>query len=133
MEVTMITDSGAALYYDAANGYTYGDFPIGPYTMKKISDSYQIAGSSAEPVWNGDMNHKYLYSRLDGPAVIHSGIATVAPLKPSGSDEEKSPVSFGNMALDRTVHYIKPITPGNKPLGDAFMMDGGKLSCRFDD
>ena len=40
MEITLITTSGSVLYYSADEGYTYGDYPIGPFTMKKTSDSY---------------------------------------------------------------------------------------------
>ena len=30
MEVTLVTTTGGVLYYNAAEGFTYGDFPVGP-------------------------------------------------------------------------------------------------------
>ena len=152
MEVTMLTESGAALYYDAAPGYTYGDYPVGPFTMKKKSDSYELTAAAMMADWNWKMNRQYMYYQSNTPvkyshsaasefgyaksasSVNGSGSHISGSSRIAASEKPKEPVKFpGSMQLDRSVQFMKPVTAGNRPLGAAFMISGGKLSWKFDE
>ena len=127
MEITLITSSGSVLYYTADEGYTYGDYPIGPFKMKKTSDSYEMtsepaAGASAFGM-RGQVRQAYAYRPLGAPE-LSSGVET-----PS---EGRTPVVLPGCAdTDRSVLYMKAMTPSDRGLGAAFMYWGGKLSWKF--
>ena len=120
MEITMITSSGGVLYYNAAPGYTYGDFPVGPFTMKKVSDSTVVEESSSVDSFNV-------------PARAASGV------KALGGQTKKEEVSKGRapLAIQSCVEMneiplsVKVTSPDGRRLGDAFMIQGGKLSWKF--
>lgn len=152
MEVTMLTESGAALYYDAAAGYNYGDYPVGPFTMKKKSDSYELTPTAMMSDWNWKMNRQYMYYQSNTP-IMHSPAKASASSSQSSkvscaspksagayvsgsavSGATKEPVKFPtSMQIERSVQFMKPVTAGNRPLGAAFMISGGKLSWKFDE
>ena len=127
MEITLITSSGSVLYYTADEGYTYGDYPIGPFKMKKTSDSYEMtsepaAGASAFGM-RGQVRQAYAYRPLGAPE-LSSGVET-----PS---EGRTPVVLPGCAdTDRSVLYMNAMTPSDRGLGAAFMYWGGKLSWKF--
>lgn len=120
MEITMITSSGGVLYYNAAPGYTYGDFPVGPFTMKKVSDSTVVEESSSA-------------DSFDLPAREASSV------KALGRQTKKEEISKGRAPLviqgcvekNEIPLSVKASVPDGRRLGDAFMIQGGKLSWKF--
>ena len=120
MEITMITSSGGVLYYNAAPGYTYGDFPVGPFTMKKVSDSTVVEESSSA-------------DSFDVPACEASSV------KALGRQTKKEEISKGRAPLviqgcvdkNEIPLSVKASVPDGRRLGDAFMIQGGKLSWKF--
>lgn len=120
MEITMITSSGGVLYYNAAPGYTYGDFPVGPFTMKKVSDSTVVEESSSA-------------DSFDLPAREASSV------KALGRQTKKEEISKGRAPLviqgcvekNEIPLSVKASAPDGRRLGDAFMIQGGKLSWKF--
>lgn len=120
MEITMITSSGGVLYYNAAPGYTYGDFPVGPFTMKKVSDSTVVEESSSA-------------DSFDLPAREASSV------KALGRQTKKEEISKGRTPLviqgcvdkNEIPLSVKASVPDGRRLGDAFMIQGGKLSWKF--
>lgn len=120
MEITMITSSGGVLYYNAAPGYTYGDFPVGPFTMKKVSDSTVVEESSSA-------------DSFDLPAREASSV------KALGRQTQKEEISKGRAPLviqgcvekNEIPLSVKASVPDGRRLGDAFMIQGGKLSWKF--
>lgn len=120
MEITMITSSGGVLYYNAAPGYTYGDFPVGPFTMKKVSDSTVVEESSSA-------------DSFDVPAREASSV------KALGRQTKKEEISKGRTPLviqgcvdkNEIPLSVKASVPDGRRLGDAFMIQGGKLSWKF--
>lgn len=120
MEITMITSSGGVLYYNAALGYTYGDFPVGPFTMKKVSDSTVVEESSSA-------------DSFDLPAREASSV------KALGRQTKKEEISKGRAPLviqgcvekNEIPLSVKASAPDGRRLGDAFMIQGGKLSWKF--
>lgn len=120
MEITMITSSGGVLYYNAAPGYTYGDFPVGPFTMKKVSDSTVVEESSSA-------------DSFDVPAREASSV------KALGRQTKKEEISKGRAPLviqgcvdkNEIPLSVKASVPDGRRLGDAFMIQGGKLSWKF--
>lgn len=131
MEITLITTSGSVLYYSADEGYTYGDYPIGPFTMKKTSDSYnttsELSSTSAFAgvfAAQGQVRQAYAYWPL-GASELSSGES--AP-----SVAGKTPAALPGCAdTNRSVLYMKAMTPSGRELGAAFMYWGGKLSWKF--
>lgn len=120
MEITMITSSGGVLYYNAAPGYTYGDFPVGPFTMKKVSDSTVVEESSSVDSFNA-------------PARNASGVKALGA---RGKKEEvtkgRAPLTIsGCVEMSGTTLSVKATVPDGRRLGDAFMIQGGKLSWKF--
>lgn len=125
MEITLLTTSGSVLYYSAADGYTYGDFPIGPYTMKKVSDSQDVAASPASQWYSGEQK---LNSTRFWPVHVGCPEMTVK----SQPEKYKTPVSIMNnnlyVGLEKNCNgYFR----SNHDLGKIFMMQGGKLSYKF--
>lgn len=120
MEITMITSSGGVLYYNAAPGYTYGDFPVGPFTMKKVSDSTVVEESSSA-------------DSFDVPAREASSVKSL------GRQTKKEEISKGRAPLviqgcvekNEIPLSVKASVPDGRRLGDAFMIQGGKLSWKF--
>lgn len=131
MEITLITTSGSVLYYSADEGYTYGDYPIGPFTMKKTSDSYnttsELSSTSAFAgvfAAQGQVRQAYAYWPLGAPE-LSSG-------KSAPSVAGKTPAVLPGCAdTNRSVLYMKAMTPSGRELGAAFMYWGGKLSWKF--
>ena len=120
MEITMITSSGGVLYYNAAPGYTYGDFPVGPFMMKKTSDSTVVEESQAQS--------------LSLPAREETGLKLLGQFGKAAASSAAvhTPVEIPG-CVDRscTVLYMKAMSPQNRSLGDAFMFHGGRLSWKF--
>ena len=125
MEVTLITTNGGVLYYNAADGFTYGDFPVGPYTMKKVSDSQDIV-ENAVPSWYA--SGKSLNSTRYWPVTVGCPEMTVKP-QPGKS---RTPVSMSARNLyNAPVRFYAGPSEGNLNLGTAFMIQGGKLSYKI--
>ena len=82
------------MYYNAADGYTYGDFPIGPYTMKKVSDSQDVVASSASSWYSGE---RKLNSTRFWPVNVGCPEMTVTPQP----EMARKPVSVGGSRLYR--------------------------------
>lgn len=123
MEVTLVTTTGGVLYYNAAEGFTYGDFPVGPYTMKKVSDSQDVV-ESAVPSWQA--NGKCLNSTRYWPVTVGCPEMTSQP------EKAKTPVSIPSHRLYNTpVKFYDGPSEGNLDLGTAFMIQGGKLSYKL--
>lgn len=121
MEVTLITSSGGVLYYSAADGYTYGDFPIGPYTVKKVSDSQEVVTSSATmPLAGYDVNPQRFWPVGIG---LQKSEGTVA-------EGARTPVRIGSQ-LHKAGQRTFGNASGSRNLGRAFMAQGGKLSYRI--
>lgn len=120
MEITMITSSGGVLYYNAAPGYTYGDFPVGPFTMKKVSDSTVVEESSSADSFDLPAREASSVKALGGQTKKEEISKGRAPLVIQGCvDKNEIPLS------------VKASVPDGRRLGDAFMIQGGKLSWKF--
>lgn len=125
MEVTLITSTGGVLYYNAAEGFTYGDFPVGPYTMKKVSDSQDVV-ENAVPSWYA--SGKSLNSTRYWPVTVGCPEMTVKP-QPG---KTRTPVSMSAHNLyNAPVRFYAGPSEGNLNLGSAFMIQGGKLSYKI--
>jgi len=125
MEVTLITSTGGVLYYNAAEGFTYGDFPVGPYTMKKVSDAQDIV-ENAVPSWYA--SGKSLNSTRYWPVTVGCPEMTMKP-QPGKS---RTPVSMSARNLyNAPVRFYAGPSEGNLNLGTAFMIQGGKLSYKI--
>lgn len=123
MEVTLVTTTGGVLYYNAAEGFTYGDFPVGPYTMKKVSESQDVV-ESAVPSWQA--SGKCLNSTRYWPVAVGCPEMTTKP------EKAKTPVSIPSHRLyNAPVKFYDGPSEGNFDLGTAFMIQGGKLSYKL--
>lgn len=120
MEITMITSSGGVLYYNAAPGYTYGDFPVGPFTMKKVSDSTVVEESSSA-------------DSFDVPAREASSVKALGrQAKKEEISKERTPLVIQECVEKNEIPLsVKAAVPDDRRLGDAFMIQGGKLSWKF--
>lgn len=124
MEVTLLTSSGGVMYYNAAEGYTYGDFPIGPYTMKKVSESQEVEENSV--AWSSqkyDVGQSKFWP-------VSAGCPEMEVKQKAESCRKPAKVT----SVCRHDAY-EPFFHGNYEentgLGKAFMIQGGKLSYKI--
>ena len=125
MEITLLTSSGGVMYYNAADGYTYGDFPIGPYTMKKVSDSQDVVANSVSPWYSGE-------SKLNSTRFWPVNVGCPEMTMTQQPETSRKPVSVGGSRLYRgQARFYSGASRGNLDLGKAFMVQGGKLSYKI--